>query len=205
MPTQIWKKSKSKLIASFAVMLAGLIISSAYVNIADKELSKKVLAYVCVLVFVVAGIIFVRLLTSLFKRSLISHKLGVGRAAATQFVLRIIGYIILLLSALELMNISVAKLLLGGAILGIILGVAAQQSLGNFFASIILILTHPYRVGEEVTIISGSFGGANEGRVLDIGLTHTKLKLTNGKIMYMPNATILSWAAIIPDRSTKKH
>jgi small-conductance mechanosensitive channel len=103
------------------------------------------------------------------------------------------------------MNISVAKLLLGGAILGIILGVAAQQSLGNFFASIILILTHPYRVGEEVTIISGSFGGANEGTVQDIGLTHTKLKLTNGKTMYMPNSTILSWAAIIPNRPNKKH
>ena len=204
MPSQIWRKSKYKLFFSFAVILVSLIISSSYVNVSDKEISNKLLAYVCIFIFVIAGIIFIRLISSLVKRSIINYRLGLGRAGATQFILRVIGYLILLLSTLELMNISVAKLLLGGAILGIILGVAAQQSLGNFFASIILILTHPYRVGEEVTIISGSFGGANEGTVKDIGLTHTKLKLNNGKIMYLPNSTILSWAAIIPNRQKKK-
>jgi len=104
---------------------------------------------------------------------------------------------------LELVNISVEKLLLGGAILGVILGVAAQQSLANFFASVILILTHPFRVGEQVTIISGSFGGKYEGTVKDIGLTHTKLKLNNGDVIFMPNSTILTWAAIIPYRKKK--
>lgn len=179
-------------------MIGGMIISSTYVNIADKKLAERLIAFISVFLFVFAGIIFIRSSTAIINKIIAQRRLGIGRAAAIQFILRIIGYLIILLVAFELMNISVAKLLLGGAFLGIILGVAAQQALANFFASLILIITHPFRVGEEVTIISGSFGGANEGTILDIGLTHTKLKLIDGRTMFMPNSTILSWAAIIP-------
>jgi small-conductance mechanosensitive channel len=186
-------------------MTSGIIISTSYVNVDNRNINHKLLAYVAIIVFVFAGIIFLRLSTSSINKIIASRRLGIGRAAAMQFILRVIGYLVIFLSALELMDISIAKLLLGGAIIGIILGVAAQQALANFFASVILILTHPFRVGEEVTIISGSFGGANEGTVMDIGLTHTKLKLTNGKIMFMPNSTILTWAAIVPHQQSKKH
>lgn len=200
MAVHIWRqvKYKYKLLSSGIIMIGGMIISSTYVNIADKKLAERLIAFISVFLFVFAGIIFIRSSTAIINKIIAQRRLGIGRAAAIQFILRIIGYLIILLVAFELMNISVAKLLLGGAFLGIILGVAAQQALANFFASLILIITHPFRVGEEVTIISGSFGGANEGTILDIGLTHTKLKLIDGRTMFMPNSTILSWAAIIP-------
>jgi len=205
MAVHIWRQSKYKLLSSGIIMIGGMIISSTYVNIADKKLTEKLIAYISVFLFVSAGIVFLRLSTAIINKIIAQRRLGIGRAAAIQFILRVIGYLIILLVALELINISVAKLLLGGAVLGIILGVAAQQALANFFASVILIITHPFRVGEEVTIISGSFGGANEGTILDIGLTHTKLKLIDGRTMFMPNSTVLTWAAIIPHRTGKKH
>ncbi len=208
MATHIWRKAKYKLISSLLLTIIGVVISSTYVNVDDKQIIKKFIAYLSILFFVIFAIIFLRLSTAIINRIIANRRLGIGRAAAIQFILRIIGYIIILLGALELMDISVAKLLLGGAILGVILGVAAQQALANFFASVILIITHPFRVGEEVTIISGSFGGANEGTIQDIGLTHTKLRLTDGRIMFMPNSTILTWAAIIPHHRhqvIKKH
>lgn len=206
MAAHVWEKAKYKLITSGAIMVGGILISSDYVNVSDKNISKELLAYICIFIFVFSGIIFLRLFTATLNKTITNKRLGIGRAAAIQFILRVIGYLVIFLVTLELMDISVAKLLLGGAILGIILGVAAQQALANFFASTILILTHPFRVGDEVTIISGSFGGANEGTIMDIGLTHTKLKLkTTGQTMFMPNSTILNWAAIIPNRPGKKH
>jgi len=202
MVNKVWEVPRSQIIISGILMVIGLIDSAIYFNVDDKDITFRIIAFIGVFLFVVFGTIFLHLLTSVLYNIMAHHQLGIGRSAAIQFSLRIIGYLVILLSALELMDISIAKLLLGGAILGIILGVAAQQSLGNFFASIILILTHPYRVGEEVTIISGSFGGTHEGTVMDIGLTHTKLQLKGkgGEIIFLPNSTLLSWAAIIPHK-----
>lgn len=205
MSRSLWKNASYKLIINGVIMSAGIVIGSSYFNVADKRISSKLIAYFAILVFVVFGILFLHTFTSVIYKLIAHRGLGVGRAAAIMFILRVIGYLIILFGGLGLMNISVAKLLLGGAILGIILGVAAQQALANFFASVILIITHPYRVGERVVIVSGSFGGRYEGTIADIGLTHTKLRQKDGQIVYMPNSTLLSWSAIIPDRQHKKH
>ena len=205
MASKVWKKVKYGLFASGLMMIGGAVVGSVYFNVADKRIEYRVIAYCGVLIFACSAIIFLRAFTGTINKIISNRRLGAGRAGAIQLFLRVIGYIIILMGSLELMNISVSKLLLGGAIVGIILGVAAQQSLANFFASIVLIITHPYRVGEEVTLFSGSLGGKYEGVVLDIGLTHTRLKQTDGKIIYMPNATLLAGAAIIPNRQPKKH
>ena len=128
---------------------------------------------------------------------MIAHRLGTGRAAAVQFILRTIGYVVILLATLELLGIPVGKLLLGGVALSVVLSVAAQQALANFFASIVLVVSHPFTVGEEITLKSGALGGEYNGLVLDIGLTHTKLQDEGGEIVFMPNATVLSGAAIL--------
>ncbi len=205
MAAKVWQKAKYGLFASGLLMIGGSVVGSVYFNVADRQIDKKVIAYCGIVVFICSGIIFLRSFTATLYKIISNRRLGVGRAAAIQLFLRVIGYLIILLGALELMNISVSKLLLGGAIVGIILGVAAQQSLANFFASIVLIITHPYRVGEEVTLFSGALGGKYEGTVMDIGLTHTRLKQADGKIVFMPNATLLAGAAIIPVRGSKKH
>lgn len=205
MASKIWHKAKYRLIPSGMMFIAGIVISSAYFKVTDKQLDHKVIAYSSILIFAIFAITFLHSFTNSLYKVISNRRLGVARAAALQFTLRVVGYVIILLGALELMGISVAKLLLGGAIVGIILGVAAQQSLGNFFASVILIIAHPFRVGEEVTMFSGALGGKYEGVVTDIGLTHTKLKQSDGRIVFMPNATLLSGAAIIPNRSRKRH
>jgi small-conductance mechanosensitive channel len=93
--------------------------------------------------------------------------------------------------------VPVGHILVGSAVLGIVLGVAAQQALANFFASIILIISHPFTVGESITIVSGGLGGSYEGMVDDIGLTHTKINLVNGNIVKLPNSALLTSAAIV--------
>ena len=66
-----------------------------------------------------------------------------------------VGYLVALLLALGLTNYPVGHLLLGGAILGVILGIAAQQSLGNVFAGLVLLAARPFTV-RKLFSISGS-------------------------------------------------
>ena len=204
MASQVWQKAKFRLLPLGILFIAGIVNSTVYFNVSDKMLEHKLIAYSSILVFAVTAVAFLHSFTGALYRIMANRRLGIGRAAAIQFTLRIIGYIIILLGALELMNISVTKLLLGGAVIGIILGVAAQQALANFFASVVLIISHPFRVGEEVTMFSGALGGKYEGVVTDIGLTHTKIRQSDGKVVFMPNATLLAGAAIIPSRAHKK-
>lgn len=204
MASKVWQKAKFRLFPLGVLFIAGIVNSSVYFNVADHKIDRKIIAYSSIFVFVVSAVAFLHSFTGALYSVIANRRLGVGRAAAIQFTLRVIGYLVILLGALELMNISVTKLLLGGAVVGIILGVAAQQALANFFASVILILAHPFRVGEEVIMFSGALGGKYEGVVTDIGLTHTRIRQADGKVVFMPNATLLSGAAIIPSRAHKK-
>lgn len=205
MQERIWRRASIKLVPSAALFIISSAIASHYGKLPGHKPGHKLISLIGVALFVIFAITFLHTFTRVIKRLITYRKLGARRAASVQFTLRIAGYLAIFLMALDLLNISVGKLLLGGAVLGIILGVAAQQALGNFFASIVLIISHPFSVGDSITINSGALGGKYDGTIKDIGLTHTKLKERSGKIILLPNATILSGATIIREsKSTNK-
>jgi small-conductance mechanosensitive channel len=145
------------------------------------------------------------LLTSQFYRSSV-QRLGVRRAATLRFSIRVCGYIVILLGLLAILHIPVSKILVGSALIGVILSVAAQQSLANFFASVVIIIDHPFSVGQGITLVSGGLGGMYKGTVTDINFSHTTLEMEDGSHVKLPNAPLLSATAIIepPKQTTKK-
>lgn len=193
---KMWRQANLRLIPSAVLCVAGAVVSSLYGNVRSGTTDHKLISLLGLLTFVVFAGAFLRVLTKTIYRLITLSKLSAGRAAAIQFAMRIVGYAAIFLIALNLIGIPVGKLLLGGAALGIILGVAAQQALANFFASIVLIISHPFSVGEYITINSGALGGKYSGLVKDIGLTHTRLEEADGVIILLPNAALLSGASI---------
>lgn len=187
---------KVKLLPSVALLVAGALVGYHYSRLSHSSFDQKVIAYCGDFIFAVFAVTFLNILANAMRYHLLSRRLGTGRAASIQFLIRVIGYIAILLMVLDLLHVPVGKLLLGGALLGIILGVAAQQSLGNFFASIILIVARPFSVGQHILLNSGALGGIYEGKVKDIGLVYTTLLEDSGTIVHLPNATLLSGASI---------
>jgi small-conductance mechanosensitive channel len=191
------RKVNSSLILSGAVAISGAVVSSYFGDLkSGSSFNQKLVALFGVLVFLSFSIIFLHILSSAIYKVLVRHRLGTSRAVAIKFAARVFGYIIIFLTTLSLLNIPIDKLLIGGAAIGIILGVAAQQSLSNFFGSVMLILTRVYTVGDNVTIVSGPLGGRYEGKVIDIGLSHTMIEEADGEKVRLPNSTMLSGAAI---------
>jgi small-conductance mechanosensitive channel len=126
------------------------------------------------------------------------HRVALGRAgvvAATplRFVVLLVGYLIAGLACLDLLDINLSHLLVGGAVTGVVLGVAAQQVLSNFFAGLVLQFTRPFVPGDYVRIRSGALGGPHEGTVTSMGLMYTMLQSTDGP-MSIPNSGILASA-----------
>lgn len=184
------------LLLTILLALCGAIGASIEWNISSKSINHKLIALPSLAIFIFFSIVSINILTDTVRKYTLPH-LGVGRVALIQFILRIIFYALIFLETLSLINVPIQTLLLGSAVTGIILGVAAQQSLANFFASIILLISHPFKIGQRTVIKAGAFGEYT-GVIIDMGLTHTRIEQDDGTIALLPNATVLSSAAIMP-------
>ncbi|MGH2730417.1 MAG: mechanosensitive ion channel domain-containing protein [Actinomycetota bacterium] len=153
------------------------------------------LAIVGAAVLVLAGLLAVRSAASAMRRAS-EDRLGTARSGSLGFLVSAIGYLVLVLATLSVLDVDLGALLLGGAITGVIVGIAAQQTLGNFFAGIVLLVAQPFAIGDRVVLRSGPLGGEYEGDVSDMGIFYVTLQTERGRVD-LPNAGVLS-AAIGP-------
>jgi small-conductance mechanosensitive channel len=105
---------------------------------------------------------------------------------------------ITLLIALNVAGIGPQTIAVGGAFTAVIFGLAAQQTLGNLIAGMVLLSARPFRVGERVRLQAGAVGGTIEGVVSSLGLLYTTLARGEDRIQ-IPNNVVLS-AAVVPLR-----
>ena len=94
------------------------------------------------------------------------------------------------------MKVPIGQLLVGGAVTTILLGIAAQQSLSNVFAGLVLLLSRPFVVGDYIRLKSGALGGVTDGLVAEIGITYLRLDTEDGTL-HLPNSQVLA-AAVGP-------
>ncbi len=76
--------------------------------------------------------------------------------------------------------------LASSALLGLVIGFAARQTLANGVAGVLLAITQPIRIGDLVT-----FEGST-GEVEDIRLTYTYLRSGDGRRLIIPNERLAS-------------
>ena len=149
----------------------------------------------------VGGVIAVRAVARSVRLAS-GEQLGDARGTGLAIVVTVAGYLIVLISLLGTLGINPAGLLLGGAITGVVLGIAAQQTLSNFFAGIVLLVNKPLAVGEYVIMRSGPLGGEYEGLVTDMSLFYVKVETSQGSVL-LPNAGVLA-ASIGPGARAPK-
>lgn len=122
-----------------------------------------------------------------------TQRVGDARGAALGTVITAFGYFVVVLTVLSVLQVPISGLLLGGAITGVIVGIAAQQTLANFFAGMVLLTVRPLSVGQDVVLRSGPLGGEYEGRVIEMGLFYVDLITDHGPVK-LPNAGVLASA-----------
>jgi len=126
------------------------------------------------------------------------RRLDPATAGTVGFLLRLTTIIVAVVVALHIAGVDPRTLAVGGAFTAVVLGLAAQQTLGNLIAGTVLLSARPFRVGERVRFQAGALGGRLEGVVSSLGLLYTTLVTGDDAIM-VPNSMVLS-AAVIPLR-----
>jgi small conductance mechanosensitive channel len=126
------------------------------------------------------------------------RRLDPSTAGTVGFLIRLVAIIVAVLAALRIAGVHQSDLALGGAFTAVVLGLAAQQTLANLFAGMVLMSARPFQIGERVRFQAGGLAGTSEGTVHSIGLMYITLRHGADTIL-LPNAAALS-AAVEPLR-----
>jgi small-conductance mechanosensitive channel len=154
------------------------------------HITNQVIAYATAVLFGVFGALATFGLAGQ-ARSVLERRVGPAHAAIVRYVVLIIGAFITLVITLDLLGVPVTQLVVGGALTSVFVGIAAQQSLSNVFAGLVLLFAHPFRVGDPIRLQAGALGGTLDGTVVEIGITYVRLE-TDGRVMAIPNSQVLN-------------
>lgn len=125
-------------------------------------------------------------------------KRNISLGGPAGFLIRLLTLGVALVVALRVVGLDPRTLAAGSAVTAIVVGLAAQQTLGNLFAGIVLLSARPFQVMDRVRFQAGGIAGKAEGLVTGQGLLYTTL--TNGEDrMLIPNSVVLN-AAVVPLR-----
>ncbi|MET0749473.1 MAG: mechanosensitive ion channel domain-containing protein [Solirubrobacterales bacterium] len=126
----------------------------------------------------------------------------VSRAAKTRlrmvrrlvFVVIIVVGLGIALSQFDKLNKLANAVLASSAVIGLVLGFAAQKILANPIAGILLAIAQPIRIGDSVTI------EGETGRVDDLTLSNTFIDTGDGRLVIVPNEIVVT--NVVVNRST---
>ena len=93
----------------------------------------------------------------------------------------------------ELRSLGTA-LLTGVSVASIVIGIAAQSTLGNLVAGVSLLLYRPFRIGDSVQLTVPA--GVQTGTVEDLNLGYTAIRTVDRQVIVVPNSVMASQAII---------
>ncbi len=121
------------------------------------------------------------------------RRMDPATAGTVGFLVRLGTVMLALFVALGVAGVETRTLALGGAFTAVVLGLAAQQTLGNLIAGTVLLSAGPFRVGDHVRLQGGPLAGQIEGVVSSLGLLYTTFATAEGSVQ-VPNSVVLNVA-----------
>lgn len=129
-------------------------------------------------------------------------------------IVKYLGYIVIFVVALSIFGVTSAEAIAGGTFAGLVIGLALQPVLQNFFAGLLLMGTGYISIGDHVRIMSTKITYTPvlfpqykyfsrdfieqgiEGDVVEIDLFFSRILLENGREIRIPNYILLESSVI---------
>jgi small-conductance mechanosensitive channel len=198
-----WLSPELKRTVVTTLLTVGLLVAAWVLDVNHLfrrgNLYQKLIAVGGGLVFLLVGALMVRAVARL-AASRTQVRMGDSLAGVVRLVVSFTGYVCVAIAMLDTLGINLSQLLVGGAVTGVIIGIAAQQSLGNVFAGLVMVVSRPFEVGDHVVLHSGALGGPHEGRVVEMGLVYLTIENGHG-LLRLPNSAVLN-SGVAPNNHT---
>lgn len=147
-------------------------------------------------------VVIAKIFTTILEK-LVDHAMKKDARASMQFkyllkILRTVIYVIATFAIL--MNVkplqSVSTAILGAtSVMTVVVGLAAQETFGNFIAGFFIVIYQPFHVGDMVNLPEKNISGT----VIEITFRHTILNTIENTKIIVPNSTMNS--AIVEDKA----
>ncbi|MGD0384520.1 MAG: mechanosensitive ion channel family protein [Solirubrobacteraceae bacterium] len=112
-------------------------------------------------------------------------------AGTAGFVIRLVTMLAAIVVALRIAGVGLTAIAIGASFSAVVFGLAAQQTLGNLIAGIVLLSARPFRVGDRVRLQGGPLAGRVEGVVSALGLLYTTINAGDDPVL-VPNSVVLA-------------
>jgi small conductance mechanosensitive channel len=140
----------------------------------------------------VAGVVLAAVIAKLVDRRIVHRELRPGTITRYRILRQSILWTIVFVGALSALLVIpqvralAAGILASGAVIGLVLGFAAQRTIGNFIAGLLIAFTQPVRLGDEIEV------EATRGVVEEIGLVYTWVRTRDNDRLAIPNEKLVA-------------
>lgn len=140
----------------------------------------------------VAGVVLAAVLAKLVDRRIAGRQLQPGTITRYRILRQSILWTIVFVGVLSALLVIpqvralAAGILASGAVIGLVVGFAAQRTIGNVVAGLLLAFTQPVRLGDEIEVAD------TRGVVEEIGLVYTWLRTADNDRLAIPNEKLAS-------------
>ena len=140
------------------------------------------------MVIIFVGFKLTSFLIKRLKKSKALSKVDHSLATFVCSLLNIAAKVIILITAASVMGLPVTSFITMLASAGVAIGLALQGALSNLAGGVMLLLFHPFKVGDYIETVDGS------GTVHSITVFYTILKTPDNKKITLPNGTLTASA-----------
>ncbi|MER2520842.1 MAG: mechanosensitive ion channel family protein [Bdellovibrionales bacterium] len=170
------------------LFLLALWMGAQHLDLAKKM--ERLIDNAVLVVFLVQGGLWAVMLTDGWMKSYRERRLTSNPDAVTSFsavtiIFKLAVWIFVTLLVLQNFGINVTALVTGLGIGGVAVALAAQNILGDLFASISIAVDRPFVVGDFLAL------GEHMGTVEYIGMKSTRLRSLSGEQIVMANTNLL--------------
>jgi small-conductance mechanosensitive channel len=166
-------------------MVFEIFSETSTINILGNQIS--IGSIVVGLIIMAVGVIVARLTSMVFKKYFAAN-LPDNTAKSLHKLIYYGIIIVTLLAVTTSQGIDLSGLMVAGGIFGIIIGFATQSVVSNAISGIFLLFDKPAKTGDLIEITQGNI----YGRLMDITVFSTRIKLFDGSIMRVPNEKVFT-------------
>ena len=136
-------------------------------------------------IILVIGLIIIYTISHIVKK-LVPQKLSPQRKMIINRFVQYSGIVTLLLIIVSELKINLAAIFGAAGVIGIVVGVASQTSIGNIVSGFFLVSEKSFEIGDLIRI------GDKTGVVYSIDLLSIKIKTFDNLLLRIPNQTVIS-------------
>lgn len=148
-----------------------------------------------VILLLVIGTVLIKWVMKLVKKSKGFQKLSPNAQTLLVDILTVVFYVVLIVLAAVKIGVDATAIASVITSCGLAIGLALQGSLSNFAGGIMILVFHPFSIGDYIEACGES------GTVKDIGIFYTTIDKPDNRVVTLPNGSLSN--AVVVDYSAK--